>query len=282
MILNILGYSILAGIATVIGALLVIYKYKWARHNSIHLMSFAAGIMLAVAFLHLIPEAIHLSHEDEVHLEEAGHKDEVHAEEMAHEGDIHADEAESQAQLVFIVVLLGFAAFYAVESMILLHPRHDVEDCNQREHGSLSIISIVGLTFHSLIDGIVITVGFKAGSQIGIMTTIAVILHEMPEGIVTTSILLHNGMEKLKTFWFSVLVAVATPVGAIVSYFILGEASVNVLRIFLAIAAGSFIYIAAADLIPETHEKEKWFNTIILLIGMAALYAIGQIIGHGH
>lgn len=273
MFLNVLLYGVLAGVATIVGTLLILYRYEWARHNSIHLMSFAAGIMLALAFLHLIPEAIHITHENEEHLEVA-----------EHEGEEHTEEAErnSEGKLTFIVVLSGFIIFYAVESIIMIHPRHDVEAEGPHKHGTLSVLSITGLTFHSAIDGIIIAAGFKAGFQIGIMTTIAVILHEMPEGIVTTSILLHDAMEKARVFWFSMLVALATPVGAIVSYFILGEVSGNVLRILLALAAGSFIYIAAADLIPETHREEKRFNTVVLIIGMAVLYFIGRILGHGH
>jgi ZIP family zinc transporter/zinc and cadmium transporter len=269
--LNVLGYSVLAGVATIAGTLLILHRYEWARHNSIHLMSFAAGIMLALAFLHLIPEAIHVVHEDEQHLEEAEHEDEAHREEA---------ERNSEGKLTFILVLLGFIIFYAIESFIMIHPRHDVEAEGPHKHGTLSVVSITGLTFHSVIDGIIIAAGFKAGFQIGIMTTIAVILHETPEGIVTTSILLHDAMEKAKVFWFSLLVAVATPVGAVVSYFILGEASGNVLRALLALAAGSFIYIAAADLIPETHREERRFNTVVLIIGMAVLYLIGRLLGH--
>ncbi len=276
MFLNVLGYSVLAGIATIVGALLVLYKYEWAKHNSIHLMSFAAGIMLALAFLHLIPEAIHVAHEGEEYLAEAEH------EETGHNDEAHAAESEQEAQLTFIIVLLGFIAFYAIESMIMIHPRHDVEAESPHRHSRLSIVSIVGLTSHSVIDGVVIAVGFKAGSQMGIMTTVAVILHEMPEGIVTTSILLHDAMERVRIFWFSLLVAIATPVGAVVSYSILGEASGNILRTLLALAAGSFIYIAAADLIPETHAEEKWLNTVFLIIGMAVLYFMGRLLGHGH
>ena len=66
MFLSVLGYCVLAGVATIAGTLLIFYRYEWARHNSIHLMSFAAGIMLALAFLHLIPEAIDTAHENEV------------------------------------------------------------------------------------------------------------------------------------------------------------------------------------------------------------------------
>lgn len=260
MFLNVLGYSALAGVATIAGTLLILYKYDWAKHNSTHLMSFAAGIMLALAFLHLIPEAVHITYEVQEHL----------------------GKSEQEAQLVFIMVLLGFVAFYTMESMVMLHPRHDVEAEDAHKHSRLSILAIVGLTFHSLLDGVIIAVGFKAGSQIGAMTTVAVILHEMPEGIVTTSILLHDAMERIKVFWFSLMVAIATPVAAVVSYFVLGEASENILKSLLAIAAGSFIYIAAADLIPETHKEEKWLNTVVLIIGMAILYGMGRILGHGH
>jgi ZIP family zinc transporter/zinc and cadmium transporter len=241
-------------------------------------MSFAAGIMLAVAFLHLIPEALHLGHENEVHLEEAEHEAGGRESEAHVEGEEHAGGNE----IVFLMVLVSFVIFHAMESIILIHPRHDVEATEPHKHGRLSILSITGLTFHSLIDGVVIAVGFKAGSQIGLMMTIAVILHEMPEGIITTSILLHDTMARASIFWFSLLVAIATPVGAFFSYLLLGEASDHLLRILIALAAGSFIYIAATDLIPETHKEERRFNTVVLIIGMAVLYFAGHLIGHGH
>jgi len=262
VILTVLGYGVLAGVATIIGTMVILYRYDWAKHNSIHLMSFAAGIMLAVAFLYLIPEAVHLGYESEVHVDGTEHT-----------GD---------GKFVFLMVLLSFVIFHAIESIISIHPRHDVEATGPHKHGRLSILSITGLAFHSLIDGVIIAVGFKAGSRIGIMMTIAVILHEMPEGIVTTSILLHDAMARARIFWFSLLVAAATPVGAIVSYLLLGEASENLLRMLLALAAGSFIYIAATDLIPETHREEKRFNTVVLIGGIAVLYFIGRLMGHGH
>ena len=278
MLLSVFGYGTLAGLATMIGTIIILYRYDWAKHNSIHLMSFAAGIMLAVAFLHLIPEALHLGHESEVHLEEAEHEAGEHA------GEVHAEGEEQEAsnEIVFLMVLVSFVIFHAIESIILIHPRHDVEATEPHKHGRLSVLSITGLTFHSLIDGVVIAIGFKAGSQIGLMMTIAVILHEMPEGVITTSILLHDTMARAKIFWFSMLVAVATPVGAFVSYLLLSEVSENLLRILIALAAGSFIYIAATDLIPETHKEERRFNTVVLIIGMAVLYFAGHLIGHGH
>ena len=253
---SVLVYSALAGVATMAGTLLILHRYKWAKHNSMHLMSFAAGIMLALAFLHLIPEAIHMAGEDAEH--------------------------RGEGQFTFIVVLLGLAFFHAVESIIMIHPRHDVEAEDAHRHGRLSVLSIVGLTFHSAIDGIIIAVGFRADFQIGMMTTIAVILHETPEGIVTASILLHDTMERARILWFSLLVATATPIAAVVSYLVLGDASASFLGALLALAAGSLIYIAAADLIPETHKEEKRLNTAVLVAGMVILFFIGHLLGHGH
>lgn len=276
MFLSVFLYGSLAGIATIIGTLLILYKYEWARHNSIHLMSFAAGVMLAIAFLHLIPEATGIWHNEENHIEGTVNEGEAHDSEM--------DEHTGEKNLPYIFILLGFAIFYALESIIVnAHPRHDVDgECTHANHSTLSLISITGLTFHSLIDGIIIAIGFKAGHQIGLMTTVAVILHEMPEGVITTSILLHDDMKRNRIVWYSLMVALATPFGAIISYLILGNVSQNVIRLLLALAAGSFIYIAGSDLIPEIHKSEKRLNTVVLLAGIAVLYFIGKLLGHGH
>lgn len=264
-------YSMIAGISTILGTLLVFYRYKWAKHNSVHLISFAAGVMLALAFLHLIPEAVEMGHMEELTttISEESHEGE---EGHHHEGNIG----------VYILVLCGFVIFYAIESLVSMHPRHDVDAGCTHESKNLSLMSIIGLTFHSLIDGIIITVGFKAGFQIGLLTTTAVILHEIPEGIITTGILLHDNMTKKSTFWFSILVALATPFGAIVSALIFVDVSKGFLSSLLALASGSLIYIAGSDLIPETHHSEKRFNTIILIIGMALLYFMGRFLGSGH
>ncbi len=268
MFINTLFYSLIAGISTIIGTLLIFYNYKWAKHNSVHLMSFAAGIMLSLAFLHLIPSALEMSNHKHLDID--------------HQGNESVEHNVSEINIVFLMIIIAFAFFSILESLIRIHPRHDVDDESPHKHGVLSVLSITGLTLHSLIDGIVIAIGFKAGFQLGIMTTIAVILHEVPEGIITTSILLHDMMKKNKVFLFSLLVAIATPFGAIFSYFLISEAESNVLKILIALAAGSLIYISASDLIPETHKSEKRLNTIFLIAGIIVFYIIGNLVDHGH
>ena len=119
-------------------------------------------------------------------------------------------------------------------------------------------------------------VGFEAGPTLGIITALAVLLHELPEGITVTGILLYGAMKRTKVFFYSLIVALATPLGAILSYLFLRGISPNIVGALLALAAGSFIYIAAADLIPETHKARNKFHPPILLAGALALALIGH------
>ena len=227
--LQIAIYSILAGAATIAGIYLVLRKEDWARKNSIFLISFSAGVLLSVAVIHLLPEALDLS---------------------------------KNALLWF---LGSFILFYIIEHSIILHSCREEDNC---EVHSIDKVALLGIGFHSLLDGIVIGVGFEISFALGIMATLSVLLHELPEGISTISILLHSNYSKKKAIFYSWLVAVATPIGAIGSYFFIRGIGENVLGILLAIAAGSFFYVAASDLIPELHNKSRFLNIVLIIIGI--------------
>jgi len=237
MFSQVIIFSLVAAAATILGTLSVFCWEKWSRKNSIFLVSFAAGFMLAAAFLHLIPESLELS---------------------------------SRAMFA---VLAGVVVFYLIQqNIILIHPCHD-QNC---EIHRLGIISFTGLAFHSLLDGVIIVVGFEAGFHIGVLTTMAVLAHELPEGITTTGLLLHSGESRARVWLFSVIVALATPLGAVLSYLFLRNASSHVLGMLLGLAAGSFIYIAGTDLVPETHRQHNRFNALIFLAGVATLICINH------
>jgi ZIP family zinc transporter/zinc and cadmium transporter len=235
---NVLFYGLLAGFATIGGTMLVFYKEGWSRRNSVYLISFAAGIMLATSFLHIIPESM-----------------EVYE---------HAP----------LLVLVGVIIFYLLESVVMLHPCHD-EACEIHRMG---IISWIGLTFHSLLDGVAIGLGFEISLQLGIVTALAVLLHELPEGIATTGILMHANLKRTKILLYSLAVALATPTGAVLAYFFLGRLPLEIIGILLALAAGSFIYISAADLIPQIHKRQHKINALILIGGVAVLMALGRLL----
>ena len=235
---DVIVYSLIAGAATLLGTWMVLRCEEWAERHSIFLISFAAGVMLTLAFAHLIPESLELFP--------------------------HAS----------IAVFIGFLIFYVLQQIIMFHACHE-EVCHSHQ---LSLLSSIGLTIHSLLDGIAITAGFEAGRSLGILTTIAVLMHEVPEGITITSILLHAKARRKNVILYSVIVALATPLGAIVSFFFLKNIAPQTLGILLALTAGSFIYLAASDLIPETHRKHHYANAIYFFGGVSLTALVGRLL----
>jgi ZIP family zinc transporter/zinc and cadmium transporter len=134
-----------------------------------------------------------------------------------------------------------------------------------------------GLFFHSLLDGIIIGVGFEVDPKLGLLTSLGVILHELPEGVTTFSLLL-NSIKRATALKMSIAVALATPLGALISLTFIGGLSEGMIGIMLAMAGGSFLYVAAADLIPETHGMKGLQNAGFLLLGVISLYFISNII----
>ncbi len=234
-IINTFFFGIIAGLSTISGMYLVLYKKRWAEKNSIFLLSFSAGALLAAAFFHIIPESIELF------------------------------------KNALLTILIGFIFFYLLESIITGHHCHD-EQCRLE---NLSTLALISLGFHSLIDGLIIGIGFEVSLKIGLVATLGVILHEFPEGITVMSIMIHSQIKKTKAMVFSYLVALATPIGAIVSLFLVKEISEQSLGILLSIAAGSFLYIAASDLIPETHRQREIVNPLFLVFGIMIVFLVG-------
>lgn len=241
---NTILYSVLAGSATVGGIYLVLKWEDWARRNMIYLISFAAGALLATAFLDLLPESLTLT---------------THSQTLMY-------------------TLLTFIFFYTLEQRVIIHS-HVEEECEEHLTTKKSVgwMGFIGLGFHSLIDGLIIGAGFEAGPSLGLLTTLAVIFHDVPEGTSIFSILLHTGFKKPQALRYSWLIALAKPVGAISAYLFLGQVDGSLLGSLLAVAAGSFIYIAASDLIPETHRKTNHLNAVFVLAGVLFLLAINRL-----
>jgi len=228
--LNVLFFGTLAGLATFVGIFLVVKKEKWVRDNLIYLLSFSAGILLSFSLIHLLPEAV----------------------------------AENSS--AYLITLLSFFGFYIIEHALSIHNCKQDKDCPS--HQTFSLISWMGLFVHSIIDGIVIGAGFEVSFSLGILSTLAVLLHEFPEGISTMSVMLYGGDSLKQAIKKSVWVALATPIGALLTFFILKNINSSVVGFLLALAAGSFLYVAASDLIPEIHKKSKWGNIVLTLIGV--------------
>jgi len=240
--LSIIFYSLVAGLATILGMVMVILKEEWVVRNSRHVHSFAAGLILGIAFFNLFPESLKLSE--------------------------HA--------LIFIFI--GFLMFYLLEHLMVLHSGSEMhyKDRHNPQH-TKAMVMFSGLFFHSLLDGLIIGVGFEIDATIGILTSLGVIMHELPEGVTTYSLLV-SMIKREKALAMSTAVALATPIGAIASLTFMGRLSEPTIGLLLGMAGGSFLYIAATDLIPETHE-EGLASVISLFSGVLFLYILSQFIG---
>lgn len=226
--LNIIFFSFLAGMATFAGIFLVVKKEKWVKENLIYLLSFSAGVLLSFSLIHLLPEALE----------------------------------ENSSALWWVTG--SFFVFYAIEHLLSLH---HCEKGECRTHETFTLVSWLGLLLHSLIDGVVIGAGFEVSSTLGLLSTLAVLFHELPEGISSMSVMIYGGYPIGQAIKKSAWVALATPLGAVGTLLFLRKIDGKAMGFLLAMAAGSFLYVAASDLIPEIHKKSKWLNIVLTLIG---------------
>ncbi|MBE0597617.1 MAG: ZIP family metal transporter, partial [Desulfuromonadales bacterium] len=153
----------------------------------------------------------------------------------------------------------------------------DCHDGHCHDPHPLGMIAFVGMTLHSLIDGVIIGTGFEVGDDVGLLSAIAVVAHEVPEGIAMLAILLHYGYARRRAVQFTALVAIATPVAAIATYALVRQVPLEALGALMAMAAGSFVYIAASDLIPESHRARGWKGSAALLAGLLTAVAAGLV-----
>lgn len=232
-------FSLLCGIATIIGGILVIYKHDWSHSNQNYLVAFASGTLVSLSFIEIIPESL----------------------KMGNQGGLS--------------VIIGFLLLYLFEQVFA--PSRCIDD--ECKVNRVSLLAWGGLLLHSFIDGIAIVASFKVSQTLGLIVALGVLLHEFPEGLTSGALLILLGYSRKKIFFLIFLVAVATPVGAILSFFSIGffnpDSIIPFLSSFLGLAAGTFIYVGVADLLPHSHRIKDLKVTLIFLSGVLLI-----IIGH--
>ena len=236
-------YGAVAGVATLAGVWLVSLGGEKVLRYSHYLNSFAAGAMLSISFFHLVPHA------------------------QEHAGD-----------RALLYVFAGFLVFYLLETFLTFHSGAEIHYGAGQRARTRGTVAFWGLFFHSLLDGVIIGVGFEVDPSLGIVAALGIILHELPEGITTFSILI-DSIGRKKALAMSTAVALATPLGAASGILGLDALPGHVLGMLIAAAAGSFLYIAASDLIPETHGEGGVRNAGCLIGGATALYFLSKLIG---
>ncbi len=245
-----LALCFLGSFCGLIGGVILLWKEAWARKLSHFFISFAVGALLGSALFDLIPEAAGLS------------------------------------KYAFLYVLVGIVVFSITERALVWHHHHHN---HEREHHLKKPLAyyvpllMIGDTVHNFIDGVIIAATYLFSAPLGLITTLAVFLHEMPQEIGDFSVMLHAKYPKNKIFWYNFASASATFVGAFVVFFssYLVQAKLYPL---IAFAAGGFIYIAASDLMPELkHEAVKLqdiiVQTIIMIAGIAIMVALSEFFG---
>ena len=218
----------------------------WARR----FISLATGTLLAAVFFDLLPEAI---------------------------------ESFENSQHAFEIVFGSIIIFFIIEKIV--HHHHcvcsDERGAHKKEH--LIVNNLIGDGMHNFVDGTIIAGAFLVDVRLGISATIAVALHEIPQEFSDFSILVYAGLSKSRALLYNFMFGLSAALGAVM-VFILQDRVDNLIPVLIAAAAGNFLYLAMADLVPELHHEDNprkiWLQLLWVGFGIALMYGIGAINGH--
>ena len=230
-------------LVSLIGVFALSLKEDFLKKYIYIFISLAAGALLGDAFIHLIPEAL---------------------------------EESFDPALASTLIIVGILIFFVLEKFF--HWHHHGEDANE-PHAihPLGKLILVSDGVHNITDGIIIGASFLVSVPIGIATTIAVVLHEIPQEIGDFAVLLHAGYPRKKALWLNFLSALTAVIGVVIAL-ILGSMGDYFNVWMLSVVAGGFIYIAIADLIPEIQKtkelKHSLLQIAVIIIGVLAMFTL--------
>jgi len=221
--------SFLACGVTTIGIYIISKYEQWGREYAAYFMCFAAAVLISVSFIHIIPKSFKMN----------------------------------SAAPVFLLV--GFLALHLFNRLLNLYVCHEYE-CTDL---AIGIIPMLGIGFHSFIDGVIYSVTFNVSIFTGGLAAVGMILHEFPEGIVTFVLLERGGFSRRKSVLYAFLAAgLSTPLGTLVSYPFISGITQPTLGILLAISAGALVYVGATHLLPAVEKENKKYSIVALAVGV--------------
>ncbi|MBU0572780.1 ZIP family metal transporter [Patescibacteria group bacterium] len=242
-LIAILLLSFVGSVAGLVGGVVFLLKKEWARTLCKYAVPFAAGVLLSVSLLHLLPEAVHLIGEP----------------------------------AYFIVLIALLFSFFFEQYFAHLHHHEGHKHVTIKASAPLVVF---GDTIHNFIDGVAIASAYLVDPYFGLVVTLSTFLHETPHEIGDFGVLMSAGWSRGKTFMANLLSATATFPGALLVYFYLRNAH-DKIGILLAISAGIFLYLGASDFLPEVGEEEKgvstWKKLSLLVIGILLMYFLSVI-----
>jgi len=268
--------SLVGGSLSVLGAALVALNVSKVRVPM--LISYAIGAMLGAVFLEILPEAITAANDphsmtatvlfgillffalEKLVIWRHCHGDhcEVHA--VHTEAECPDNERSSNSEPA-----TKFKPVTKKQPSITAHMTHS----HDHDHGRSGMMIMIGDTFHNFVDGVLIASAFMVDVKVGIVTSIAIIAHEIPQEVGDFLILLHSGYSKKQALIFNLISTLATAVGGMIAYFALQHVQ-SIVPNILGLAAASLLYVAVADLIPNLHKRTELKATIsqLSLIGL--------------
>jgi zinc transporter ZupT len=222
--------SLLAALVTALGIATIRRFAGWGHRNTAYFMCFAAGVLISAAFLHIIPKAFSMT-------------------------------AQAPASL-----LLGFFGMHLFNRFITAFV---CEKDPERRDYVIGLVPMLGIGFHSFVDGFIYSVAFNVSLLTGSLATLGMVLHEFPEGIVTYLLLVRGGIAPRKAAWLAFLAAAATtPLGMLVSWPLVSAIEREALGALLALSAGALVYVGATHLLPRAEQEKRKYSLVALAGGV--------------
>lgn len=221
--------SVAAGV-TSLGIYTIRHFAAWGRRNTTYFMCFAAGVLIAASFLHIIPKSFSMNPYGPTYL------------------------------------LLGFLALHLFNRFITAFVCE--KDPGKAAYG-IGIVPTLGIGFHSFIDGFVYSIAFTVSIFTGFLATAGMVLHEFPEGIITYLLLVRGGFSERGSLLLAFLAAaLSTPLGMLISYPLISQIDRPLLGALLAVSAGALVYVGATHLLPQAEREHKKYSLVALAGGI--------------
>jgi zinc and cadmium transporter len=247
----IITVTVLGGLLSVLAAAAFALRAKPTQVPM--LISYAIGTLLGAAFLEILPHAVELS---------------------------------GSPRQVTATVLLGMLLFFVLEKLMLWRHQHDTDLPPEEvthaghDHHRIAVMVIIGDTFHNCVDGIIIAGAFLVNVELGMITAVAIITHEVPQEVGDFLVLLHSGYSRRQAFSFNLLASGAMLAGGVAAYYALQTVH-HWIPALLGIAAASMIYVSVADLIPGLHSRRGLGATVqqtaLIAAGIATIWLVADL-----
>lgn len=234
------GASVIAAVVTTSGIVAIRRYETWARQNITYFACFAAGVLIAVSFLKIIPTSLAMNPQAPAYL---------------------------FAGYLFMHVFNRFLTAYV---------------CDKPETAdyAFGLIPLIGIGFHSFLDGVIYSISFSVSMLTGAIVALGMVLHEFPEGVVTYTLLVRSGFSERRSFLLAFLAAaLTTPIGTLASYPFISRIDQPLLGLLLALSAGVLVYVGATHLLPRAEREPRRYSLVALAAGI--LVALGIVVTRG-